>query len=320
MSAPIPLTLLAGFLGAGKTTLLNRILEADHGLRLAVLVNDFGAINIDAALITGVQQDTISLANGCICCTVSNDLLRVLQGIHATEPPPEHIIIEASGVADPLTLQQTFNRPDFAPLVRVENVLAVVDAERILDWDAVFHDLPQNQVQAASVILLNKVDLVDADERQQVREWVRGHAPHAQIIETTYCAVPLDLILTAGHFDLDALLARSPLAVHVHEAGAHHDHGSAFDTWHWHSSARLDRAALTAAAETLPDGVLRAKGVLRLADAPDRRTVLHVVGRRVTLADGGAWPGPALSSLVVIGLPGAVVPADMQARFDACGV
>jgi G3E family GTPase len=125
---PIPVTILTGFLGAGKTTLLNRILNGNHGLRVAVLVNDFGTINIDAELVVGVESNVISLANGCICCTIRDDLIAtVLETIDRPERP-EYILLEASGVAEPTGIAMTFNNPRFRERIRLDSILCVVDA------------------------------------------------------------------------------------------------------------------------------------------------------------------------------------------------
>ena len=127
-ASAIPMTILTGFLGAGKTTLLNRILTGEHGLKVAVLVNDFGALNIDTELVVGVKSDVISLANGCVCCQVRDDLVEAVQSILATDQGVDYIILEASGVADPSSLFSTFHQPDLRDEIRLDSVTCVVDA------------------------------------------------------------------------------------------------------------------------------------------------------------------------------------------------
>ena len=129
---PVPVTTLTGFLGAGKTTLLNRILSGNHGLRVAVLVNDFGAINIDAELVISVETNVISLANGCVCCMIRDDLVANIQDAIARPEKPEYILLEASGVADPIGIAQTLNDPSLRDRIQLDGILCVVDAEQVL--------------------------------------------------------------------------------------------------------------------------------------------------------------------------------------------
>src|SRR5208282_4305984 len=192
-----------GFLGAGKTTLLNRILNGDHGLRVAVLVNDFGAINIDAELVVGVQDGVISLANGCVCCTIRDDLVAtVAQTINRREAP-EYILLEASGVADPAGIAMTFVNPELQDRIRLDSITCVVDADQVFahpEYPAV-EQLKLRQIAFADMMILNKVDLAGAEQVKKVRAWIDDHFTRLRMVETSYCDVPPEIVLSVGRFD-----------------------------------------------------------------------------------------------------------------------
>lgn len=287
-----PITLLTGFLGAGKTTLLNHILHGDHGLRVAVLVNDFGAINIDSQLVVGVEGEAVSLANGCICCTIRGDLLQAVENLLARDLPPEYILIEASGVSDPSQVVYTFIQSPLKDRVQIDSILTVVDAEQLTSLDKQNKQLAQDQIRAADIVILNKIDLTDTQTRQQAIGWIQKLVPQARIIETTQAHVPLSLVLGVGGYDLTRL-THNKLDVHTHEAGEHthhhHDHSLVFTTWHWQSNEALAMTRLRQVIEELPTSIYRAKGFVYLQETPDQRAILQVVGRRVSLTMGAPW-------------------------------
>jgi len=304
--ASLPLTVIGGFLGAGKTTLLNRLLSGDHGLRIAVLVNDFGRINIDAALIRSRTEDTISLANGCACCTVAGDLTRTLISLAAREDPPQAIVLEASGLADPLGIAQVALAN---PALRLDGILTVVDAEAAvrLASDPAGGATFALQLAAADLVILNKTDLVDEDELVSARAKVEELAPRKPVVCTSNAEVPAEVVLGI----------RSGRVVPALDA-APRNHASAFASWSVETNALLDGDKLRAMMQALPAGVLRAKGILWLSDAPGQRTVFQRVGQRCSFVTQH-WAGESPhSSLVAIG-PSAAIDADaLSRRFEAC--
>jgi len=321
---PIPVTILTGFLGAGKTTVLNHILHAEHGLRVALLVNDFGKINIDSQLVADVsEQDTIELSNGCICCTIRGDLLQAMMNMIRRETPPEYIIIEASGVSDPLEIALTFRTPELQNTILVDSVLTVIDTEQVRSLQGENEILAVMQVGAADLVLLNKVDLVDDTQRDDVKKWVKSIVPKARILETTYGQVPVELVLGVGQFSPDRLHNRATTDIHVHDETtaihAHHDHSLIFNTWSWVSPEPLSLKALQRTVDNLPVGIYRAKGTVHLADDPQRVAYLQVVGKRASVRWGRHWDDKTpTSQIVVIGSEDSFDPADLQKRFDAC--
>ncbi|MBB6254591.1 CobW family GTP-binding protein [Nitrospirillum iridis] len=207
---PIPVTVLTGYLGAGKTTLLNRILSENHGRRYAVIVNEFGAIGIDNDLVVDADEEVFEMNNGCICCTVRGDLIRIIEGLMKRKGGFDAIIIETTGLADPAPVAQTFFvDTDVRARVSLDAIVTVVDARHVLARLEDSHEA-EEQIAFADVILLNKIDLVDDRELETVRQRIRTINNQARLHETRNCVIPVEEVLERGAFDLDRILAIEP--------------------------------------------------------------------------------------------------------------
>ena len=305
-STKIPVTVLTGYLGAGKTTLLNRILSEQHGQRYAVIVNEFGEIGIDNDLVVGADEEVFEMNNGCICCTVRGDLIRIVEGLMKRKGQFDAIIVETTGLADPAPVAQTFFvDEDVQERARLDAVVTVADAKWLSDR---LKDAPEakNQIAFADVIILNKTDLVNAAELAEVEGRIRAINPYAKLHKTTRCQVPLDAVLGRNAFDLERILEIEPEflacgpdcddphhdhAHHGHDHGHHHhghdhhghDHGASnLKVYHDEEmqsvSIRLDGDIdpnkfmpwINELVQREGPNILRSKGILAFKDDPKR--------------------------------------------------
>jgi G3E family GTPase len=238
----IPVTVLTGYLGAGKTTLLNRILSEPHGKKYAVIVNEFGEIGIDNDLVVGADEEVFEMNNGCICCTVRGDLVRILDGLMRRKGKFDAIIVETTGLADPAPVAQTFFIDEnVGRRTRLDAVVTVADAKWLNDR---LKDAPEakNQIAFADVILINKTDLVSPDELREVEARIRGINPYAKVHKTERAQIPLNEVLGRNAFDLDRILDIEPefLEGESHDHDHHHDHDHEHhDHHHAHHSGGL---------------------------------------------------------------------------------
>ena len=328
--AQIPVTVLTGYLGAGKTTLLNRILSEEHGKRYAVIVNEFGEVNIDNDLIVESDEEIYEMNNGCVCCTVRGDLVRAVEGLVKRPGGFDGILIETTGLADPAPVAQTFFMDEeIAERAKLDAVVTVADAKHLL---LRLDDAPEaeDQIAFADVILLNKADLVDPAELAAVERRIRAINPSAIIHRTERCDLPLELVLDRGAFDLDRILTLDPDFLdedeHDHRHDGHdddHDHGR-----HDHLVTSVSLIGGEMQPERFfpwirevtqvqgPD-ILRLKGILAFK-GDDERYVLQGVHMIIEGDHQRPWRDSEarMSKLVFIGRH--LDEEQLRAGFDAC--
>jgi G3E family GTPase len=266
----IPVTVLTGYLGAGKTTLLNRILTEQHGKKYAVIVNEFGEIGIDNYLVVGADEEVFEMNNGCICCTVRGDLIRIIEGLMKRRGKFDAIIVETTGLADPAPVAQTFFvDQDVAERAKLDAVVTVADAKWLSER---LKDAPEakNQIAFADVILLNKVDLVEAAALDEVEARIRAINPTARIHRTQNCAIPIDEVLDRSAFDLDRIMEVEPDFL---ENGHHHHHDDDMMSFSFRSGeVDPDKFMPWISELTQQEGIniLRCKGIVAFPKEPKR--------------------------------------------------
>jgi G3E family GTPase len=346
-SQKIPVTVITGYLGAGKTTLLNRILSEPHGKKFAVIVNEFGEIGIDNDLVVNADEEVFEMNNGCVCCTVRGDLIRILEGLMRRKGRFDAIIVETTGLADPAPVAQTFFMDDnVGAKTKLDAVVTVADAKWLKDR---LKDAPEakNQIAFADVIIINKSDLVAPAELRDVEMRIRAINPYAKIHRTQRCAVPLPEVIGRNAFDLDRILDIEPAFLdgdgHDHGHPHHdHDHDSHAHDGHAHAHAGgglkhyhdedMQSLALKTEQPLDPDkffpwvqdlvaregpSILRSKGILSFKDDPER-FVFQGVHMILDGAHQRAWqPQEKRESRIVF--IGRNLPQDaIRSGFEAC--
>lgn len=306
----LPVTIITGFLGSGKTTLLNHILNDCQDLKVAVLVNEFGDIDIDSQLLVSVEEDMVQLSNGCICCTINDDLVEAVYSILERNEKVDHLVIETTGVADPLPIALTFAMPPLRNLTQLDSIVTLVDAEAFSPQHFE-SEAALNQVSYADIIMLNKTDLAAPQQVDTLEAWVREQKWGARILRSQNSNIPLPLILDTNLFQPERYAAEAKaMAVTTHDHPDPHCH-----TPHPHSNHLVNDGFVSVAfesdhpfdlkkfqnwlADDLSENVFRAKGFLWF-DTVAPRYIFQLSGKRYTL-DTDQWPAAPQTQLVLIG-------------------
>ena len=350
----LPVTIITGFLGSGKTTLLNHILTNQQGLKTAVLVNEFGEIGIDNELIITTDENMVELSNGCVCCTINEDLIAAVYKVLERPEKVDYLVVETTGLADPLPVALTFLGTELRDMTRLDSIVTLVDCENF-SLDLFNSQAAQSQITYGDIIVLNKIDLVDEADVDALEVRIRDMKESARIIRTQKSQVPLPLILSVGLFESDKYFSPEPESHkphkphehhdhhehHHHECTAdctheHHDHHHEHDHHdhshdHHHHSNHLEMDGFTSLSiesdkpfsirkfqyfldNQLPSNVFRAKGILWFKESA-KRHVFHLSGKRFTLEDD-EWKGEPKNQLVLIGQN--LDHAQLREQIEAC--
>lgn len=270
----LPIVVIGGFLGSGKTTLVNRLLSEAGNKRFVVFVNDFGDLNIDHALIQTVEQDRISFKNGCVCCTLNEDLVSAVADFARALNPPDAIIIEASGVADPKALDSSFFLLEDSGTASIDTKVYVLDADSFGSLNYEDSEVVIDHAADSDLVILNKCDLIPDDKLELLESILKVSAPYSGVIQSSFSNIPLGLVLGAQEPPQRKF---SKTSVKVKR-----NHDEQYAHWSEQTDALIDRKKFTKFVSGLPKYCLRAKGFLRFSDAPNEIVSFNLVGVRAS--------------------------------------
>jgi G3E family GTPase len=321
-----PVTVLTGFLGSGKTSLLTHILTNAAGRKFGVLVNDFSELNIDAQLIQSVDDNQIALSNGCICCTIRDDLVSAIVKLLLNDPKPEHVIIEASGLSDPLGIAETLHQPQLSHVIEIESIVALCDASTYKHLNFFDSEMVLQQIAVADLVLINKIDLAEEADIARIRKDVSLASPKARLLNTEYGSIPISIILGSSdsdsyrdvHAHQSATLATMTCVDEEHHHGAHNEYIKRFESWSWRSSRPLCLEKFTSWANQLSTEIYRAKGILYFSEPTGIPSVFQLVGKRSTITRLEVHNTESRSELVLIGLKGTLTQHEIDTQLNSC--
>ena len=306
----LPTTIICGFLGAGKTTLLNQLLRRPGGERLAVLVNDFGTINIDRDLIRAETRTQIELTNGCVCCSIQDDLAAALMSVYRGGSQYTRIVLECSGVSHPAGVLKIFESEPVQSLFKIDGIFCVIDALNFQGLDYRSTELAIDQAAMSDVVLLNKCDVASEDVRSDVRRTLLAAQRRMRLIDVVECKISTELLFGSGFAERRMFEPRM----------SGDDHHADYETLAFEWVEAVEVEPFQRLDDALPAGVLRAKGILGLPShdgEPPRRAVYQRVGKRSSLATE-IGPGPTVSRLVVIARRGELDRDQVQSAVNHC--
>jgi len=307
----VPVSIITGALGSGKTTLLNHILTENHGIRIGVIVNEFGDVGIDGDLIVDSTEELVELANGCVCCEVRGDLVGAVKQV--LTKPVEYILVETSGLAQPGPVANTFLAGEARLLAQLDGIITVVDAEHFLSM--VTEQTVCDQINAADVILLNKIDLIDEQTQKSVTQEILRISPRVFIFPTQQARAPLNILLATGRFDIDRWLKLDQ---------AHHEHSEGFAAVAITQKKPLSVDDANRLVRSIPPEIFRAKGILNignLADAnpeKDMRMIFQKVGKRIQVFFDRAWTASELHETKIVLIGKEIDGNHWQQELDKC--